>query len=170
MTLFGIAAVWGELTPYPVGQREWRAARRERFVMGAFAGALSSCRRIDLLQNHDEARRLASTEDGSFRLFEDRDGLKFYAVAPADPEQARRFARTASLVKQRLLTGVSVGFKYGDYEYERVDGKVVRTVTAASSLTEISIVHVPAFRMTRVYLADHVPTFLLREELDALSR
>jgi HK97 family phage prohead protease len=169
--LFGTAIRFGDVTPDPVGGGGGREARREMFAPGAFGDALHSTREVRLLQNHDDGQQLATTQDGSLRVFEAVEGLKFYATAPSDLERAARFKRTASLVKQRLVTGVSIRFVCGDWEYTRVDGQLVRKITTVASLEELSILQTPAYPLTRVYVGNAVPpVFMLREELDALSR
>ena len=132
MTLWGTAALWNELTAYPrlgaMGARLGLKPVREEFAPGAFTASLRSRERIDFLMMHEDSSRIASTKDGSLRLFEDREGLKFFASPPADAAETTRFLRAVNLVGNGQMTGISPGWTYDDWEYIETGGEVIRVI------------------------------------------
>lgn len=149
MRLAGYAVWFGELSVDPISAKKDGKGRivRERFERGAFARSIEASalmgRPIKALWRHDHSIVLARTTDGTLRVWEDICGLGFEMEVdePADK---------LALVRQGIVTKMSVGYDPCDHRYDTLRGETVRTVTEVF-LGEISIVLAPAYWGTIVY-------------------
>jgi HK97 family phage prohead protease len=126
------------------GGRAW-----ERIATGAFA--LGAGRPVFLDIAH-VGTRLASTADGSLRVWQDRRGLAFEAATAWD-------AAGLTLVKairRGEFTGASFAFGRRDAESVVEHGREVEVVLAAE-IGEISLTWEPANPCTAIWLADDRP-------------
>src|ERR1700687_1898367 len=98
---------------------------RERYAPGAFRACLQAHREVKLLWEHDRSRELASTSDGSLRIWESARGLEFSATPRGS------FAESAiHEVRIGRCRYVSIGILYfEDFEYEWLSAERVRTLT-----------------------------------------
>lgn len=129
----------------------------EVIAPGAFRESLASGDNVYLLHSHDVSRPLASTRPGSLGLREDSRGLRFDARL-IDSGVGGEVGR---LIRRGDVSSMSFGFlveRAADETFDRVDGKLVRTIKRAR-LLEISTVSFPAYPAASVQsraLADDV--------------
>lgn len=128
---------------------------RERFERGAFRESLKENSDVRLLIGHDQRRLpLARGKNGSLRVSEDAEGLRFEAdLDDRDPESAALMFR----VREGLVDGMSIGFTMGSKSKEEVirgdrakgelDTYVIKRV---GGLHEISAVTFPAYESSDV--------------------
>lgn len=128
---------------------------RERFERGAFGEALKENSDVRLLIGHDQRRLpLARGKNGSLRVSEDAEGLRFEAdLDDRDPESAALMFR----VREGLVDGMSIGFTMGSNSVEEhikgdrskgeLDTFVIKRV---GGLHEISAVTFPAYESSDV--------------------
>ena len=102
----------------------------ERIKAGAFRNALKKNDNVLVLLNHDRARVLASTKDGSAVLEEDNIGLRA-EITITDSEVVQK-------AREGKLTGWSFGFIANDDELSSEGKDEIRTVTDME-LLEVSI-------------------------------
>lgn len=104
----------------------------EKILPNVFKRAIAKAKDIEVLLNHDESRKLASTADGTAKVYEDNVGLRA-VVEISDPEVIEK-ARAGK------LRGWSFGFtEPTDERLTRTDGLIERTVKSLS-LHEVSII------------------------------
>ena len=116
----------------------------ERIKAGAFRNALKKNDNVLVLLNHDRARVLASTKDGSAVLEEDNIGLRA-EITITDSEVVQK-------ARDGKLTGWSFGFIANDDELSSEGKDEIRTVTDME-LLEVSILDdtkVPAYYGTSI--------------------
>lgn len=104
----------------------------EQIRAGAFGQALSSGANVDILENHDAARKLGSISQGNLSLHEDSIGL--HASTDITDEDIVGKARRGE------LKGWSFGFVCTDSEIEQRAGNVPRRIVKALSLSEVSLI------------------------------
>lgn len=111
---------------------------------GAFRASLLTPGRDTLaLADHDPARLLARTSNGSLRLAEDSRGLHFELDIPATTTGNDALA----MVESRLAGGMSFGFRVSQEDWPAADQREL----AAVDLIEISLVSAfPAYSQTTV--------------------
>ena len=102
----------------------------ERIKSGVFRSALKKNDNVLVLLNHDHARVLASTKDGSAVLEEDNIGLRA-EITITDSEVVQK-------AREGKLTGWSFGFIANDDELSNEGNNEIRTVTDME-LLEVSI-------------------------------
>jgi HK97 family phage prohead protease len=107
----------------------------ETIAPGAFRRSLNSGREVRLFINHDMGQPLATTRNGSMRLYEDERGLKVEATLP-DTTAARDLA---TLIDAGVVHSMSFGFSIptsGDAWSEDGNSRELREIM----LVETSIV------------------------------
>jgi HK97 family phage prohead protease len=107
----------------------------ETIAPGAFRRSLNSGREVRLFINHDMGQPLATTRNGSMRLYEDERGLKVEATLP-DTTAARDLA---TLIDAGVVHSMSFGFSIptgGDAWSEDGSSRELREIM----LVETSIV------------------------------
>ena len=119
---------------------------REKIAKGAFTKALrNKTRDIDFLAEHDNEKILASTRNGTLKLYEDDVGLYMEAViAPTSWGQDYY-----TLIKEGLINSMSFGFRALKDSWEYVDGIAIRTVHELE-LYEVSVVKDPAYSQSNI--------------------
>jgi HK97 family phage prohead protease len=134
--LAGYAATFG--TPAAVGRFT------ETIRAGAFrASLLAPGRDVLALMDHDPARLLARSSNGSLRLAEDAKGLSFELDVP-DTSVGRD---VLAMAEARLLGGMSFGFRVKEEVWAAADRRELHAV----ELVEISVVQAfPAYTRTEV--------------------
>ncbi|MED3552531.1 phage major capsid protein [Cytobacillus praedii] len=121
--------------------------REKRFVEkiepGTFNRAIEKGNDIHFLAEHDNAKLLASTKNGSLTLREDEQGL--YMKAKISPTSYGKDYH--QLISDGLLTNMSFGMQVpagGDKWSKRSDGMYERTIEEIY-LAEVSVVRNPAY-------------------------
>lgn len=136
----------------------------ERIKPGAFRRALEKADNVDLLLNHDESRKLGSTQEENLTLFEDNIGLRGIGKV-TDPEVIEK-------AKHEQLRGWSFGFYVGSDTWEtRENDYPIRTVEELE-LFEVSILDdskIPAYVGTSIEMRDGKEVFLEQRGLDSLE-
>jgi HK97 family phage prohead protease len=128
----GIAPPWDSLSVDLGGFRE-------KFSSTAFDKVLAK-KRIDvpLLFNHDDSRIIARTTNGTLRIEKTDKGLAY----EADPVATPTAAEVLTLIRSKTIFGSSFAFTVnpskGETWEEDERGNVVRTVTEASGLYDLS--------------------------------
>lgn len=127
----GIAPPWDSLSVDLGGFRE-------KFLATAFDKVLSK-RKIDvpLLFNHDDSKILARTTNGTLRIEKSDKGLAY----EADPVSTPTAAEVMTLIRSKTIFGSSFAFTVnpkGEQFSEDERGNVVRTITEASGLYDLS--------------------------------
>ena len=126
---------------------------RERISAGAFARALKKNDDVRILLNHDPARDLGGTKDGTLELAEDNIGL--HARAKIKDKDVCEAARRGDLI------GWSFGFKDPEQTETEEDGMRVHDVKNLD-LREVSILdrsHSPAYAGTLLMVRDENPVY-----------
>lgn len=124
--------------------------RRKKFVekieKGAFTRAIEENPRIDFLGEHRTDMLLATTENGSLKLWEDDEGLKMRAkIAPTSYGKD-----LFTLMKNKMVNHMSFGFKVLSDKWEkRNDGVFCRSVDKLA-LKEVSVVRNPAYPQSAI--------------------
>lgn len=118
----------------------------ERVESGTFQRALDKGNEIHFLAEHDNAKLLASTKNGSLTLREDDQGL--YMEAKISETSWGKDYYT--LIKDGLLTSMSFGMKVNnDHWKKRSDGLYERTIDDLT-LAEVSVVRDPAYIQSNI--------------------
>lgn len=104
---------------------------------------------VKLFLNHDSGNLLGRTKSGTLQLSVDEVGLKFRCELP----NTTLGNDVMELVKRGDLSQCSFGFTVAEDEWERIDGKPVRTIKKINTLAEISLVSIPAYEDTDVAVA-----------------
>jgi HK97 family phage prohead protease len=141
----GIAPPWDSLSVDLGGFRE-------QFASTAFDKVLSK-RKLDvpMLWNHDDSRPLARTTNGTLRIEKSDKGLAF----EADPVATPTAAEVLTLIRSKTIFGSSFAFTVsskGETWTEDDRGNVLRTITEASGLFDLSPVTRPAYPNSSVGL------------------
>lgn len=111
---------------------------REKFAPSAFDKVLAK-RKLDvpLLFNHDESQILARTTNGTLRIEKTEQGLSY----EADPVQTPDAEKVLTLIRTKTIFGSSFAFTVGpkgEQFSEDERGNIVRTITEASGLYDLS--------------------------------
>lgn len=114
----------------------------EQVLPGAFDRALKEQQSVVLLFNH-EGQPLARTRNGSLVLGSDEQGLTVRASLP-DTTLGRD---VQTLMDAELLDEMSFGFIVREDSYDKIDGKVVRSIRDVD-LFDVSLVSIPAYSGT----------------------
>ena len=141
--LSGMALPWNTLSE-PI--REGGQIFYEKFVRGAFSEYLQSGADVRLDVMHDSfqnAPPVARKANGSLVLADCPGGL-FVEARLADVTRNRDLA---IMVKEKLLSGLSITFKALRDTFEKTGDKIIRTVSKAS-LPAVAVVDVPAYSAT----------------------
>lgn len=115
----------------------------EQIVPGAFARALSK-RDVDILLNHDETKKLGSTQS-NLTLIEDSIGLKARAII--------KDSTVIEKAKAKKLSGWSFGFYDISTRTEDINEGLKRRFVEDLELVEVSIIDdtlVPAYQGTSI--------------------
>lgn len=127
------------------GQWSQPLGREKRFIekieQGTFQKALDRGNDVNFLAEHDNAKLLASTKNGSLSLREDEKGL--YMEARISPTSWGKDYHT--LISEGLLTNMSFGMQVANDKWEkRSDGTYERSISDIH-LAEVSVVRNPAY-------------------------
>ncbi|WP_242068876.1 phage major capsid protein [Bacillus tropicus] len=118
----------------------------ERIEPGTFTRALKQGNDIHFLAEHDNAKLLASTKNGSLVLREDDKGLYMEATI-SDTSWGRDYH---TLIKDGLLTNMSFGMQVVNEKWtKRDDGTLQRSVSDIV-LSEVSVVRNPAYVQSNI--------------------
>ncbi|PGP00470.1 phage major capsid protein [Bacillus cereus] len=113
----------------------------ERIEPGTFQRALQKGNDVHFLAEHDNAKLLASTKNGSLQLREDDKGL--YMEARISPTSWGKDYH--QLIQDGLLTNMSFGMQVAKEKWDkRDDGTYQRTISDLH-LAEVSVVRNPAY-------------------------
>lgn len=121
----------------------------EQIEPKAFDKALSKADNVNLLLNHDESRKLGSTEEGSLELFEDNIGLR--AICTISDKEVMDKA------KRGELRGWSFGFAVDKDRWEDTNKGYQRRYVEDLELFEVSILDnrkKPAYAGTSIEMRD----------------
>lgn len=147
----------------PVYTAEGRAV--EQIEPGAFTESLKSRPNVDVLLNHRQDRKLASTADGTAVIYEDNIGLR--AEVLTDDEDVKYKAQNG------LLSGWSFGFYSKQSEMEQRAEQIPRRHVKKLDMYEISIIDntmSPCYVGTSIeYRADEVPEYRAESDEFTLS-
>lgn len=149
-TVVGYAAVFNSLSnTLGSGARRFR----ERIMPGAFRSALDAVaqgQNVFAFYSHgitaagpNSAMPLASTRDGSLRMVEDPQGLRFELDIP-DTSDGRDLA---ALTKRGTVRGASFAWPVGAVRdtWSQEGGVLVRTIHEVRALLDVSPTHQPAY-------------------------
>lgn len=129
----------------PIMTSEGRAV--EQIEPGAFAESLKSRSAVDVLFNHNPQRRLASTSDGTAKLYEDSIGLRAEVIV-SDKEVVDK-------AKSGMLSGWSFGFYNRGSELEKRSSDIPRRHIQHLDMYEVSLIDgamLPCYAGTSVEL------------------
>ena len=129
----------------------------ERIEPGAFAAGLESD--IRALWQHDSARVLGRTKNGTLRLWEDERGLGF-ELTPPDTQDGRD---ALALIRRGDVDQMSFGFRVptGGDSWADGSGTPVRTLRQVE-LLEVSPVTWPAYTDTSASVLRNAPDWVQR--------
>lgn len=138
-TLEGYASMYG--VSYDLGRFD------EVVEAGAFSRALSEEQDVRALIDHDPARIIGRTKNGTLEMREDKKGL-FTRIHLPDTQEARDLA---TLVERGDLDAMSFGFTVKDDRWENNEGRNTRYISDVD-IFDISVVAFPASPTTSVAL------------------
>lgn len=123
---------------------------REQFLPTAFDRVLASpTLDVPFLFNHDDSRILARTTNGSLRIAKGERGLGYDATLVDTPTAAEAL----TLVRTRTVFGASFAFTTdtsGESWAEDESGNLIRTISEATGLFDISVVTRAAYPASSV--------------------
>jgi hypothetical protein len=114
---------------------------------GAFSRALAEEQDVRALIDHDPARIIGRTKNGTLEMREDKKGL-FTRIHLPDTQEARDLA---TLVERGDLDAMSFGFTVKDDRWENNEGRNTRYISDVD-IFDISVVAFPASPTTSVAL------------------
>ncbi|PGC57703.1 phage major capsid protein [Bacillus wiedmannii] len=127
----------------PLGRKQKFVEKIER---GTFTRALQQGNEIHFLAEHDNAKLLSSTRNGSLSLREDDQGL-YMEARISDTSWGRDYHK---LIQDGLLTNMSFGMQVLDDTWtERDDGTLQRSISDLV-LSEVSVVRNPAYVQSNI--------------------
>ncbi len=138
-TLEGYASMFGNA--YDLGRFD------EVVEAGAFTRALSEDQDVRALIDHDPARIIGRTKNGTLEMREDEKGL-FTRIHLPDTQEARDLA---TLVDRGDLDAMSFGFTVKEDRWEQKEDRNTRYITDVD-IFDVSIVAFPANNETSVAL------------------
>ncbi|WP_368262889.1 HK97 family phage prohead protease [Clostridium disporicum] len=121
----------------------------EKIKPGAFQRSLERRANVDLLLNHNEKRKLGSTEEGNLELFEDNIGLRAICTI-TDSEVIEK-------AKNNQLRGWSFGFYAEKDHWETSENGYEKRTVEELDLFEVTIVdntRNPAYSATSIEMRD----------------
>ncbi len=114
---------------------------RERIVPGAFARSLAT-RDIMMFAQHDSAKLLAKTGNGSLALTDTERGIKFDSTVAPTTDGHNIF----TLIEQRLITGMSFAFVTTKERFvQETEDDLPTRFVEEGELIELSPVTFPAY-------------------------
>jgi HK97 family phage prohead protease len=113
----------------------------DKIAKGAFTKTLREKKRFPLLWQHNPSEPI-----GVFSAKQDENGLLVKAELNMDVEKAKE---TLSLLKQKAINGLSIGYTTIKSEYETIRGKTIR-VLKELKLHETSVVTFPMNELATV--------------------
>lgn len=137
---------------------------KERILPGTFQKALDKGNDVAFLAEHDSAKLLASTKNGSLTLREDDKGL-FMEARISATSWGKDYH---TLISDGLLTNMSFGMQVGKDQWDKnEDGTYNRSISDIN-LAEVSVVRNPAYVQSNIQarsieMVDE-PTITLTEE------
>lgn len=138
-TLEGYASMYG--VSYDLGRFD------EVVEAGAFSRALAEEQDVRALIDHDPARIIGRTKNGTLEMREDKKGL-FTRIHLPDTQEARDLA---TLVERGDLDAMSFGFTVKSDRWENNEGRNTRYISDVD-IFDISVVAFPASPTTSVAL------------------
>lgn len=138
-TLEGYASRFGNA--YDLGRFD------EVVEQGAFTRALKEEQDVRALVDHDPARLIGRTKNGTLEMAEDKKGL-FTRIYLPDTQEARDLA---TLIERGDLDAMSFGFTVTEDRWEKLDGRNTRFISDVD-LYDVSVVAYPANPDTSVAL------------------
>ena len=119
---------------------------KERILPGTFQKALDKGNDVAFLAEHDSAKLLASTKNGSLTLREDDKGL-FMEARISATSWGKDYH---TLISDGLLTNMSFGMQVGQDKWEKnEDGTYNRSISDIN-LAEVSVVRNPAYGQSNI--------------------
>ncbi|MBC5628878.1 HK97 family phage prohead protease [Clostridium sp. NSJ-6] len=121
----------------------------EKIKPGAFQRSLERRANVDLLLNHNDKRKLGSTEEGNLELFEDNIGLRAICTI-TDSEVIEK-------AKNNQLRGWSFGFYAEKDHWETSENGYEKRTVEELDLFEVTIVdntRNPAYSATSIEMRD----------------
>ncbi|MCC2444220.1 phage major capsid protein [Bacillus cereus] len=113
----------------------------ERIEPGTFTRALQKGNDVHFLAEHDNAKLLASTKNGSLQLREDDKGL--YMEARISPTSWGKDYH--QLIQDGLLTNMSFGMQVNEQKWDKRDDGTYKRTISDLTLAEVSVVRNPAY-------------------------
>jgi HK97 family phage prohead protease len=138
-TLEGYASIYG--VSYDLGRFD------EVVETGAFSRALTEAQDVRALIDHDPARIIGRSKNGTLEMREDNKGL-FTRIHLPDTQEARDLA---TLVERGDLDAMSFGFTVKSDRWENNEGRNTRYISDVD-IFDISVVAFPASPTTSVAL------------------
>lgn len=117
----------------------------EKVEPKVFQRALERAENVDLLLDHNKARKLGSTKEGNLQLFEDNIGLRAICTI-TDKEVIEK-------AKNNQLRGWSFGFYVNDDAWEGEKGELQKRSIKDMDLTEVSIID---DKMSPIYIGTSI--------------
>ncbi|APT28592.1 HK97 family phage prohead protease [Bacillus anthracis] len=127
----------------------------ERIESGAFTRALERGNDVHFLAEHDNAKLLASTKNGSLQLREDDKGL--YMEARISPTSYGKDYH--QLIQDGLLTNMSFGMQVTEQRWDKRDDGTYKRTISDLHLAEVSVVSNPAYAQSRICAIKHTGSF-----------
>ena len=125
---------------------------REIIMPKTFEKALAATDNVDLLFNHDKARKLGSLQSGNLKLYEDNVGLR--AIATVSDKEVIEKAR------KNELQGWSFGFVAKSDSWKN-EGYIQKRYVDSLELLEVSILDcLPAYIATSIEMRDSAQIML----------
>lgn len=123
---------------------------REVIVPGAFARSIRGERAIRALFEHDPAKLLGTTANGTLRLAEDDKGLRVEIDVNSDTTHGRD---ALALVRRGDIRGMSFGFMVprNGQQFSRTEAGTLRTLSEID-LREVTVTSIPAYDQTSISL------------------
>lgn len=104
----------------------------EKILPNVFKRAIARAKNIDVLLDHNPDRKLASTADGTAKIFEDNVGLR--AIVEITDAEVVEKARAGK------LRGWSFGFCDAEEQTRKADGGIIERTISELNLFEVSII------------------------------
>ena len=133
----------------------------ERLAPGCFSKSLSEQTDIRALVEHSDQRLLARTKNGSLKLEDSEDALRFTFDAPNTTEGDD----ILTMVRDGLVSGCSFGFIVIKDDYKLINGDEFRTILEAKLLEVSLVLSEPAYPETVVYTRSLSSAFSEGKEL-----
>lgn len=135
---------------------------KERIKPGAFRSATTGGTDVRALVDHDNAKLLGRTGNGTLRISEDNVGLRVEIDLPDGVSYADD---VRSLVKRGDIKGMSFGFRVptGGQRFTKEGGQTVRELTEVT-LKEVTVTSIPAYGDTSVFVRSaHIDPAVMEE-------